>query len=206
VDTLRAAHEFAGLTAPAHERRTNDDAPDEFDNQYPGRIDNGRLSPRWRRLLLTVHLIVSVGLLGADAALIILNLAGLSGTDPATVYPAAHLIARAVVVPLALLALPTGLALGLLTPWGLIRYWWVTLKLGLTLVLSGMAVFVLTPRLGALADEATASPGVDLAVADRLPVALAVMAAGGVLILTVVLARYRPFGRLRRQVAERSGD
>ena len=205
MGTVGSAQESAELMAPARGRRTSDGAPDEFDRQNRGRADRGQLTPRWRRLLLTAHLIVSVGLLGADAALIALGVAGLSGTVPANVYPAAHLVAMAAVVPLALLALATGLAMGLLTPWGLVRHWWVTIKLALTLVLSGMALFVLTPRLGALADEATATAGAELAFADRLPVALAVMAAGAVLVLNVVLALYKPFGRLARGPADVAG-
>jgi hypothetical protein len=145
---------------------------------------------------------VAVGLLGADAVVIVLSIVGLRGAAPATVYPAAHLVAVAVVVPFALLALATGLALGLLTQWGLFRHWWVTIKLALTVVLTGMALFLLTPRLGALADAATAVADAELPFAARLPLALAVTVAGVLLVSNVVLAVYKPFGRLGRQSSE----
>ena len=205
MGTHDSARGSAGTTAVVGRTGGDGAAHDEHDTRSRGRATVVRLSPRWRKLLLTAHLIVAVGLLGADAALIALGIAGLRGADPATVYPAAHLVAVAVVVPLALLALATGLALGLLTQWGLVRHWWVTIKLALTVVLTGMALFLLTPRLGALADEATATAGAELAFADRLPVALAVMAAGAVLVLNVVLALYKPFGRLARGPADVAG-
>ncbi|MGZ3667209.1 MAG: hypothetical protein ACXVDA_22300 [Ktedonobacterales bacterium] len=115
-----------------------------------------RLKPLWRKLLLSMHLIVSVGLLGSDAAVLILCIAGARGSDPRTVYPAASLIASALLVPLALLALATGIILGLLTPWGIVRYWWVAISLTLTVGGIVLGTFVLVPTLGAAADAATA--------------------------------------------------
>ncbi|MGH2352908.1 MAG: hypothetical protein ACRDJN_14965 [Chloroflexota bacterium] len=197
--THDAAQTYAPPAAPVR-LPGGDGAPhDARATRRHGQTRRIGLSAPWRNLLLTAHLIVSVGLLGADAVLIALGIAGLSGADPATVYPAGHLVARVVVRPLAVLALTTGLALGLLTPWGLVRHWWVTIKLALTLVLSGLALFVLTPRLGALADAATAGAGAALPFAARLPLVLAVTAAGSVLVLNVVLAVYKPFGRLARR-------
>ena len=75
-----------------------------------------RLAPPWRKPLVSLHIIVSVGLLGADAAVLLLCVAGARGADPSTIYPAARLIGGNLLVPLALLALTSGLALGLLTP------------------------------------------------------------------------------------------
>lgn len=155
-----------------------------------------RLKPLWRKLLLSTHLIVSVGLLGSDAAVLILCLAGAHGADPRTVYPAASLIAGTLLVPLAVLALVTGIILALLTPWGLVRYWWVAISLALTVGGIVLGTFVLVPTLAAAADAATAAPGARVLSVDRLGLVKDTSAAFVALIATVLLSVYKPFGRL----------
>src|SRR6266536_2929307 len=103
------------------------------------------LSPPLRKLLLTVHVATTVSVLGADLVLVALGIAGLNGAEPRTIYPAARLIGAQVIAPLAVVSLATGLLLGLLTPWGLLRYWWVAIKLGITVVLTAAVLFVLVP-------------------------------------------------------------
>ncbi|HET8629612.1 MAG TPA: hypothetical protein VFL91_19515 [Thermomicrobiales bacterium] len=153
------------------------------------------LSPPWRKLLVSLHIIVSVGLLGADAAVLLLCVAGARGADPSMIYPAAHLIGGNLLVPLALLAVATGLALGLFTPWGLVRYWWVAIKLALTVAGTVLALLVLVPTLGTAATAA--ATGAPLSSAYRLGLVRDTTAASTVLIMTVLLAVYKPFGRLR---------
>lgn len=152
-----------------------------------------RLAPPWRKLLLTVHVISSVGLLGADAAVLALGIAGWYGTDPLTVYPAAHLLGELLVLPSALLALASGVALGLLTPWGLVRHWWVLIKLALTVGGTALAIFVLLPTLGSAAAAALAHQPID----EEFGLVKDSGGASGVLVVTVLLSLYKPFGRLR---------
>lgn len=156
-----------------------------------------QLKPPWRKLLLSVHLIVSVGLLGSDAAVLVLCIAGARGSDPSTIYPAASLIASALLVPLALLALATGVILGMLTPWGIVRYWWVAISLALTVAGIVLGTFVLVPTLGAAADAAIAGHGAQALSVDRLGLVKDTSAASIVLTVTVLLSVYKPFGRLR---------
>jgi hypothetical protein len=160
-------------------------------NVAPGR----RLPPRWRKLLVTVHVAGSVGLLGTDATVVALSTAGLRGSDPRSVYPAADLIGGSLLVPLALVALASGVTLALLTPWGLLRHWWVAVKFGLTLAGTVLALLVLTPALGDAAQAARS--GSVLPVAQRLELLRDSGAASVVLLVTVVLSVYKPFGRLR---------
>jgi hypothetical protein len=80
------------------------------------------LSPPRRKLLLTVHVATAVSVLGTDLVLLVLGISSVRGADPQTVYPAADLIATWVLAPLAILALYSGVLLGLLTRWGLFRY------------------------------------------------------------------------------------
>jgi hypothetical protein len=154
-----------------------------------------RLAPRWRKLLLTTHVGASVGLLGTDATVLLLAVTGAQGRDPGAVYPAAQLIGSRLLVPAALLSLVTGVLLGLLTPWGLFRHWWVTAKLVLTTAGAVLSLVVLTPALTGLADAA----GGPVAFTQRLELVRDSGAASLVLVATLVLSVYKPFGRVRRR-------
>jgi hypothetical protein len=156
-----------------------------------------RLPPPLRKLLLVVHLVGALGLLGTDLTVLLLSTAGATGTESRTVYPAAHLIGVTLLVPLALVALGTGLLQGLLTPWGLVRHWWVTLKLGLTVAGTVLALRVLTPALDAAAHAALT--GELLSSRDRWLLVRDSGAASVVLVITVLLSVYKPFGRIRRR-------
>ena len=163
-----------------------------------------RLSPRWRRWLLTLHIGSSVALLGADAAVLTLDVGGALGRDPVGIYPAASLIGTALLVPLALTSLASGTVLGLLTPWGLVRHWWVAIKLVLTLAGTVLALTVLTPALAGAADVALA--GAEFSTGARLEVLRNSAAASVVLLVTLVLSVHKPFGRIRRSSSARAAE
>src|SRR5215831_14195902 len=142
------------------------------------------------RFLLIVHILASVGLFGADLVLVTLGFSVVFGADPSAAYPAAHLVASIVVAPLALVSLGSGVVLARLNGWGLFRYWWVTLKLAITLILTLVVLTVLVPRLGTAAAIATAHASFDIA--QRVPLALAPALATVFLVLNVALAVYKP--------------
>ena len=158
---------------------------------------NMNLPPPWRKLLLTLHVATAVSVLGTDLVLLVLGISSVRGADPQTIYPAAQLVATWLLAPLALVALGTGVLLGLLTQWGLLRYWWVTIKLALTAILTAVILFVLVPRLGVAADAATALNPRPFTEAERLPLVVAPAAGVTFLILIVGLASYKPPWRLR---------
>jgi hypothetical protein len=153
------------------------------------------VAARRRTLLRTAHVLAIAGLLGADLALLALAVAGARGADAATVYPAARVIATWLAAPLATASLGTGALAGLLTPWGLLRHRWVTVKLGITVLLTGVLLLVLVPAVSRAADIAT-GPGPQLLTEGqrrRLVVGPAVAAA--LLTLNVALGIYKPGGR-----------
>jgi hypothetical protein len=155
------------------------------------------LAAPWRKLLLTIHVAATVSVLGTDLVLLLLGLSSLSGADPRTIYPAAHLVGARLVAPLAVLSLSTGLLLGILTSWGLFKYWWVTIKLAITTVLTGVVLFVLVPRLGAAADAVSGPAPSLLTSAERLPLVIAPALASTLLVLMLLLAIFKPGWRLR---------
>lgn len=78
-----------------------------------------RLPRRRRNLLLCVHIMVAVGALGTDTILLTLGVASPDANLVQAAYLAMDLLVTAVLVPLALAALGTGVLLGLGTRWGL---------------------------------------------------------------------------------------
>jgi hypothetical protein len=143
----------------------------------------------WRVALLTVHVAASVGAIGAALVLLTLGIAGVLGADPRTVYPAAHLVEARVIAPLAVLALASGVAQALVSRWGLVRYWWVAIKLTVTAVLTVVVFLVLEPSLAAMA---TAESLTD---AQRMRVVLAPAGALALLVVNVVLGLSKPAWR-----------
>ena len=145
---------------------------------------------------MTVHLASAVGLIGVDLVLVSLGLAGWQGSDPETIYPAMYLVARGALVPLAVLALVTGVVQGLLSNYGLLRHWWVTAKLAITLLLTVVAIAVVAPGLGRTADAAI-STGDAVTTAQQATSTLTPVLAGVLLLFMVVLGVFKP-GRRRK--------
>jgi hypothetical protein len=153
------------------------------------------LPATWRRPLLVTHIAASVGALGVDLVLLTLGISGARGADAATVYPAAHTIAEWVLIPLAVIALATGIVQGAQSQWGLLQSRWVTAKLVITVALFVVVVAVLVPGLGRAADAAAGSAPHALSSTERLPYALAPIGASLLLLLNVGLGVYKPGSR-----------
>lgn len=159
----------------------------------PSAGDRGMPSadPRtWHKPLLIGHILASVGVVGADLALLMLGLIGALGADGRSIYPAAYLVASRVIVPLATLSLGTGVLLGILTPHGLFKHGWVIAKFAITVALFTAVVFVLKPGLEYAA--AVVGAGGSLSVAQRLRYLVGPAVACVLLVFNVVLAVYKP--------------
>lgn len=155
------------------------------------------LSAPWRKLLLSLHVAITVSVLGVDLVLLTLGIASLGGADPRTIYPAAQVVSVWLTAPLAVLSLATGLLLGWLSQWGVFKYWWVIIKLTITLGLIGVVLFVVVPRLGMVADLVTAPGSDSLPTSLRVPLVIAPALASSLLLLNVGLAIFKPGRRLR---------
>jgi hypothetical protein len=94
------------------------------------------MSPNLRKLALTVHVVFSVGWLGAVAAFLALAIAGLTNHDAQTIraaYVAMDITGWFVIVPLCIASLLTGLISSLGTTWGLFQHYWIVAKLVITI-------------------------------------------------------------------------
>lgn len=158
-------------------------------------------TPFWRRLFLVLHVVTSVGFPGAVACFLALAVVGATVADPQiarAVYLAMSLITWEVIVPLALASLILGIVQSLGTPWGLVRYYWIIIKLVLT-VLAVAVLLLQTRTINMLADMALAG---DLTGMSGSRAGMIVHGAGGlvVLIVATILSVYKPRGMTRRGV------
>jgi len=155
------------------------------------------MAPGVRKTALVAHVGCSVGWLGAIVTSLAVGVAGLASRD-GQVVRAAYLTLEGIgwhaLIPLSLASLLTGLIQSLGTTWGLLRHYWVLVKLLMNLFATGVLLLYMQ-TLTDLANLArTAASTADL---DRLrdpsPVAHAA-AAVALLLVALVLSIYKPRG------------
>jgi hypothetical protein len=161
------------------------------------------LSAPWRKLVLTLHVISSVGFMGAVAGFLALAIVGATTGDAQVaraVYIAMSVVTWYVIVPLAASSLLIGLIQSLGTPWGLFRYYWVIIKLVLTL-LASVVLALQTSSINALA---TAALSGDLTGLAGARFSMIVHGTGGLAVLTIatILSVYKPRGMTRYGAAQ----
>jgi hypothetical protein len=167
------------------------------------------MGPRLRKLALSAHLTFSVGWIGAVLAYIALGIAAVTTDEISTIraaWGAMELIGWAVIVPLAVASLITGVLMALGTKWGLFRHYWVVISFTLTvlcvavLLLHMPSVSITAAMVQQAGRAELLSVGGDL---EHPSIGLAL------LLVVQVLNLYKPkgltrYGRRRRR-AERSG-
>ena len=152
-----------------------------------------RASPRVYKLLLTAHIITSVGWLGVVFAKLVLALTAATAASPdvsATLLVALDAV-NAAFAPASTGAIVSGVLLSLGTRWGLLQHSWVVAKLVLTVGVFGTAVQVV-PRIVGLAVAEPTLLGLPWA-----PAVLLAFAAVHLLMLAAAtaLAVYKPWGK-----------
>lgn len=167
-----------------------------------------RLSGRTRKLFLTVH-IVSAGVwIGVDAALGILAVTALATDDTqvaATSLQALELFAIWPMFGASIVSLASGIVLGVGTKYGLLRYWWVALKLVINVAMSLLIVFALRPGIGeaaGLGERLAEGHQVDMPTDLLFPVVVA----PALLLTAVVLSVFKPWGRVRKSSSSTVGS
>jgi len=159
------------------------------------------LSRTWRKVTLIVHIVSAGAWIGIDVMVAVFVFVGWFGTDVEVRSLAYRALAEFVVWPMlisGLVSLVTGVILGLGTKWGLLRYWWVVVKLVLNLVLCTLILVALQPGMDAVAaygrDLLHGTP--DTAEVSQLffPPAVSLTT----LSLATVLGVVKPWGRIKR--------
>jgi hypothetical protein len=162
------------------------------------------ISATTRKATLVVHLVSAGAWIGIDAVVGVLVVAGWFSGDASVrgvAYQALGLFAVWPMLVSGLVCLASGVVLGLGTRFGLVRYWWVAVKLAMNVVLCLLVVFALRPGLGEVVEHGRvlAAGGVSDADISSLffppAVSLAALSAA------TVLAVFKPWGRIRRSPA-----
>lgn len=156
------------------------------------------MSPRLRKLALTAHVTFSVGWFGAVAAFLALAVAGLVSPDDGVVraaYIGMGVTGWFAIVPLALASLLTGVVSSLGTIWGLFQHYWVSMKLLITVLATGVLLIHMGPISG-LAANAAAETSMSAAGVHDQRTQVLVQAALALLVLLVAIALsvYKPRG------------
>lgn len=168
-----------------------------------------KLAPRARKAVLTVHIVAAGAWIGIDVLVAVLVGVGMGGGSDAVRGLALRALAEFVVTPMlvsALICLGAGLLLGLATKWGLVRYWWVAVKLVLNVLLCVLIVGALLPGMAevgsaGIATEAGQVPATDISFLVFPPaVSLTLLA------VAALLAVYKPGGRVRRRAQDAPHD
>jgi hypothetical protein len=155
------------------------------------------MTPGLRKFALTAHVTSSIGWFGAVAAFLALSIAGMISQNVQLVraaYLAMDLTTWFVIVPFAFVSLLSGVVSSLGTRWGLFRYYWVLVKLVITILVT-IILLIHTRPIDLLAGVATTT-----AVFSAYPHGAQlqmVIASGGALVVLIVLTAlsvYKPRG------------
>ncbi|MER7013783.1 hypothetical protein ABT324_20390 [Saccharopolyspora sp. NPDC000359] len=161
----------------------------------PGR----RLSGRGRKALLTAHLLAAAAWFGIDLALGTLVVTALVTDSPQTAGAALQAVGIFAVWPMfgaSLVCLASGAVLGLGTKYGLLRYWWVVVKLAINVLFSVLIVVALRPGLNQAADLGARLAAGDTSTAVPLNLLGPVSVAPTLLLTAYLLSVFKPWGRL----------
>lgn len=159
------------------------------------------LGRRARKATLVLH-IASAGVwLGLDAVMATLVVTSVATSDSRTravTYRALEFVTVWPMTVAGLTCLLSGVVLGLGTPYGLLRYWWVAAKLAINIALSTLVLFALRPSITEFTERGNA-----LLDGNEVPSTLGDLAFPPIVSTTALLAAialsvFKPWGKLRR--------
>jgi hypothetical protein len=155
-------------------------------------------SPFFRKLTLTTHITFSIGWFGAVVAFLGIAIAGLV-SQQAVIVRSAYIILELtgwfVIVPFCLVSLVTGVLESMGTPWGFFRYYWIVVKLFLTVAATVLLLLHMQP-ISYFSKVAEAS---NLSDTDFRGLRIQFVADAGaallVLLVITTISVYKPWGR-----------
>lgn len=168
-----------------------------------GRACRWRLGPGGRKGVLLVHIASAGSWIGIDIAMAVLIFTALFTNDDRTKAVSYQALGQFVVWSLlivGLVCLISGILLGLGTKYGLVRYWWVAVKLALNLMLTSLVLISLRGEVVAKAEQ-----GRQFLAGDRVTLAevgdllFPPIVSPTVLLIAMALAVFKPWGRIRNR-------
>jgi hypothetical protein len=160
-----------------------------------------RLGVNTRKGVLLVHIASAGAWIGIDVVMAVLVFTALLSDDDRTKalsFRALELVAVGPLLATGVVCLLSGVLLGLSSRYGLVRYWWVTIKLVLNLLLSALVLVALAPE---IADAAERARQFDAGVPAPLGIGDLVfppIVSPTALVVAFVLAVFKPWGLIRR--------
>ncbi|MGN9778866.1 DUF2269 family protein [Micromonospora sp. H33] len=171
----------------------------------PGRhgpaVVRWRIGPRLRRVLLLLHIASAGAWLGFDIVLGLLVLAAFGPGDDLGAAAALTSTGYFATWPLAtigLVCLATGVLLGLGTKYGLVRYWWVAVKLVLNVVLVTLVIALLSPGVRELTEGTRASLADGRPLPELTDMAFPPIVSTTAVLVAMTLSVFKPGGQVRR--------
>jgi hypothetical protein len=153
-----------------------------------------KLGKRARKGLLAAHIVTSGAWIGMETVMGVLVFTAFS--DPSLAVACYRAVAQFAVWPvliMGVLCLATGVVLGLGSKYGLVRYWWVAVKLGLNVILCVLVLLALQPGI----DAANAGQAADDLVFP--PIVSTVS-----LLFATWLSVFKPWGKVRQRTYPQS--
>lgn len=160
------------------------------------------MKANFRKFILTSHITFSVSWLGAIAVFLTLAITGLKSDDiqlARSCCLAMDLCAWFTIVPFCLTSLITGIVQAASTKWGLFKYYWIVLKLFLTVICTILLLLHLQP-ISYLAGVATGSSFSNSLQSGQL-INLITKAGAAVLALITIttISVYKPWGKIKNE-------
>lgn len=160
-----------------------------------------KLSGRARKALLLVHILSAAAWLGIDLALGILAVVALSTKDKTTAGIAIQAVDLFAIWPMfgaSVVCMISGAILGLGSKYGLVRYWWVAIKLVMNVGMSLLIAFSLRQGVQEAAQIGRRMLAGDPAAAIPSDIMHPVVVAPTLLLFAYVLSVFKPWGRIRK--------
>jgi hypothetical protein len=151
-----------------------------------------------RSALLIVHIVAIAAWIGLDVALGLLVFVPMAAPEwTAACYQVLPLLFWPLVVAGALSAF-SGIALGLVTRWGLVRHWWVAIKIVINAVLVVLVFVLLGPGLDAAGEYGRAVAAGEVPAVEVPRLYMPPIVSTTALVVATALSVVKPKGRLRR--------
>ncbi len=163
---------------------------------------------RLNKIVYTSHVTFSVGWFGAVAVFLVLAITGIASQNPQVAngaYLAMKLSAWFIIVPFCIASLLTGIIQSFITKWGLLRHYWIVVKLILTVASTILLLLHLNP-IGYLANtslgsnELISEPGLQIQMIATSGAALIMLLA------LITISIYKPWGKTSFAVQVRNNS
>jgi hypothetical protein len=161
-----------------------------------------RLSGPARKWFLLAHIVTAGLWFGVDITLGILVSTALLADEPRTAGTALQALEFFAIWPMftaSVLCLATGVVLGLGSKYGLLRYWWVAVKLAINVLMSTLIVLALRPGVGEAADIGSRLVAGDTGTPPPTGLLFPVIVAPTLLLIAYLLSVFKPRARIRRR-------